>query len=278
MDDTDIRKDSMKASIRYFSGTGNSWRIATACAESFRTAGYAVDTESIRAGRPPDRAAESACFCFPVHSLDLPRNAAAYLRGLPAGHRSIPALLLVTGGDPDNCGWAVETGARILEERGYDVRIGGLVHMPNNWTPFHSPPDPAEAERIIARGVRSAGELVTNFLEGRTRLKAVSLRKFGVIGSVMMRNIYHRRGAYQLWRFFETGLRCTGCGLCERICPTGSIRLADGRPVWSNGCVQCMRCFNYCPARAIRQLEFLLRGNRHRAYRMPGFHPAEEPR
>jgi hypothetical protein len=39
-----------------------------------------------------------------------------------------------------------------------------------------------------------------------------------------------------------------------------------------------MRCFNYCPARAIRQLEFLLRGSRHRANRMPGFHPEKEPR
>jgi ferredoxin len=269
---------SVKASLRYFSGTGNTWRIASACAEALRAAGYETDLESTRAGRPPDPAADAAGFCFPVHALDLPRNAVSYLSGLPTASPPVPALLLVTGGEADNCGWAVETGCRILEGRGYAVRIGDLIRMPDNWTPFHSAPEPGEAERIVARGVLSAGERVAEFLAGGTRRKPLSLRKFGVAGSVLMRTLYHRRGAYKLWMFFETGERCNGCGLCARICPTASIRLERGKPVWSGSCVQCMRCFNFCPNRAIRQLEFLLHGSRHRAQRMPGFHPAAEIR
>jgi ferredoxin len=266
----------MKATVRYFTGTGNSWRIASACAERFTASGYETDWGSIGRENPPDPAADAACFCFPVHALDLPRNAFPYLRGLPPAAKKIPTILLVTGGDPDNCGWALASGARLLADRGYPVRIADLIPMPNNWTPFHSAPDRGKAEPIIGQGVEKAGNIISRFLDGETYIKPISLRKFGAIGSILMRTLFHRRGVYKLWIFFETGSRCNGCGLCARICPTGSIRIEGGKPVWSSGCVQCMRCFNFCPTRAIRQLEPLLHGSRHRAYHLPGFNPLAE--
>jgi ferredoxin len=266
----------MKVSVRYFSGTGNSWRIAAECAERFQASGYEADMESILRGAPPDPAADAVCFCFPVHALDLPRNVFPYLRGLPPSSKNIPTVLLVTGGDPDNCGWALESGVRLLAERGYPVRIADLIPMPDNWTPFHSAPDHETAERSIAQGVQKTDDLVSQFLDGGTRLKPIALRKFGRLGSILMRTLFHRRGVYKMWIFFETGSRCNGCGLCARICPTASIRLKEGKPVWSEGCVQCMRCFNYCPTRAIRQLEPLLHGSRHRIYHLPGFNPIAE--
>jgi ferredoxin len=266
----------MKASVRYFSGTGNSWRIALECAERFRAAGYAIDMESIRAAAPPDPAADAAAFCFPTHALDLPRNAVAYLRGLPAAARPTPALLLVTGGHDDNCGWSIETGVRLLAERGYPVRFGELISMTTNWTPFHSTPDDDEVGRMIEVALQKADSCADRFIAGESRIKPICLRRFGAVGSTVLRTLYHRRGVYQLWKFFEVGSRCNGCGLCARQCPTDSIRMKDGKPVWSGGCVQCMRCFNYCPRRAIRQMEFLLHGSRHRAHKLKEFNPAAE--
>jgi ferredoxin len=266
----------MKAAMRYFSGTGNAWKLAAAGAERLRKFGYETDAASIQTGKPPDPDSAVAAFCFPVHSLDLPRNAVNYLDGLPACGRPIPAVLLVTGSSPDNCGWSLETGMRLLSKRGYTVRIAELVQMPTNWTPFHSGSDAETAARMIAAGVQKTRSLFDRFQSGEICHKPVSLRVFGPVGSGLMRTLYHGRGAYNLWRFFEVGDRCTGCGLCARICPTGSIHMKGKKPVWKATCVQCMRCFNYCPNRAIRQLEFLLHGSRHRAYHLPEFHPAAD--
>jgi ferredoxin len=266
----------MKASIRYFSGTGNTWRIASACAEQLRARGAETDMASIRSGVPPDPVADVACFCFPVHALDLPRNAFPYLRGLPLAPKNVPTILLVTGGDPDNAGWALPSGTRLLSQKGYRVQVADLIQMPINWTPFHSAPERRETDEMIIRGVEKTHRWVERFQDGESWVKPISLQKFGTLGSVLMRTLYHRRGVYNLWRFFNTDSRCNGCGLCARSCPTESIRIEGGKPVWSGGCVQCMRCFNYCPKRAIRQLEPLLHGSRHRAYHLPGFDPLAE--
>ncbi len=51
-------------------------------------------------------------------------------------------------------------------------------------------------------------------------------------------------------RFFCTE-DCDGCGLCEESCPTGHIKMVDGRPVWPKPCLLCAACADVCPNHAI---------------------------
>lgn len=46
---------------------------------------------------------------------------------------------------------------------------------------------------------------------------------------------------------------CIHCGTCEMVCPSTTVRLHEGRPVWHDevGCFYCFACFNFCPAQAI---------------------------
>ena len=48
--------------------------------------------------------------------------------------------------------------------------------------------------------------------------------------------------------------RCTGCGDCVAICPTGCLALSGRRP-WlprPGDCIACAACEFACPAEAIR--------------------------
>lgn len=46
---------------------------------------------------------------------------------------------------------------------------------------------------------------------------------------------------------------CSHCGLCERVCTSGCIRLTAGIPVWTEKhCNMCMACVNRCPQTAIQ--------------------------
>ena len=50
---------------------------------------------------------------------------------------------------------------------------------------------------------------------------------------------------------------CTGCGLCEKLCPAKAIELRGERPIWvKEDCCMCMACINRCPAVAIEYGEY----------------------
>ena len=54
---------------------------------------------------------------------------------------------------------------------------------------------------------------------------------------------------------------CQGCTACMRMCPTGAIRIRDGKAVISdNKCVDCGECIKICPHKAlhIQQDDFAL--------------------
>jgi ferredoxin len=55
-------------------------------------------------------------------------------------------------------------------------------------------------------------------------------------------------------QYFYHDRNCNGCGICERVCLSGKIRLADGTPRWDRGtlCYMCFACLNFCPRRSVQ--------------------------
>jgi Pyruvate/2-oxoacid:ferredoxin oxidoreductase delta subunit len=53
-------------------------------------------------------------------------------------------------------------------------------------------------------------------------------------------------------RLFTVDARCTACGRCMDLCPTGNITAdGEGRPVWGRDCLLCLTCEMKCPQEAI---------------------------
>jgi len=44
---------------------------------------------------------------------------------------------------------------------------------------------------------------------------------------------------------------CTGCSLCEKICPTHNIRVTGKEVAFGDQCTLCVRCVHHCPSQAI---------------------------
>ena len=50
--------------------------------------------------------------------------------------------------------------------------------------------------------------------------------------------------------------KCIGCGLCEKDCPAGKIRVREGRAVYRPECIQCGHCVAVCPRNAVSIPEY----------------------
>jgi ferredoxin len=44
--------------------------------------------------------------------------------------------------------------------------------------------------------------------------------------------------------------QCNGCKVCEKVCPTGNIRVAK-KPEFAHQCQMCFACIHHCPANVI---------------------------
>jgi NAD-dependent dihydropyrimidine dehydrogenase PreA subunit len=259
------------AVFRYFSGTGNSWRVLDVCKTVFEKYSYSALNISITDEMAKsDWNAEFYGFCFPVYSLGLPRIAKKFLNGLPKLEREKRAFIFVTGGDPDNCGWSLAEGMKIMEGRGYKVTNTELFHMPDNWTVFLNPPSKEKASSMLEASEIKIKQSIELFLKDEPFLKPVVLKKFGYIPSRFLNFMFHNIGINRMWQFYKTEDNCSSCGLCEKMCPVGAVVLKDGRPKWNKNCEQCMRCVNYCPKKSIYQMAKI--GGRNQ-YHEPHFKP-----
>jgi ferredoxin len=76
----------------------------------------------------------------------------------------------------------------------------------------------------------------------------------GIAGRVVFGALY--RMAYpavpRMDRLSKADDTCTGCGVCERVCPARNVTLVEGRPVWQSRCEQCLGCLHWCPEDAIQ--------------------------
>ena len=263
----------MKVELKYFSGTGNSYKILETCKEIFIQNGNKATLSSIADNFNLNEDADLIGFCFPVYAFGIPRICRKYLLDLPLFKDPINTFVLITAGAADESGFSVGESTKILKKKGLNVTYSDVIHMPANWTVSMNPPPKEEAQLIINTGIIKAKEIAQAILKGvfyhRTFNYPSKYSKFGFYKEYYLFKWF---GVDNLWRNFRTDETCDSCGLCEKICPTGSIQFADNKPKWLNTCEQCMRCVNYCPKQAIFQKgEGSIKGKN--AYYEPTFKP-----
>jgi len=121
--------------------------------------------------------------------------------------------------------------------------------------------DPAEVFTTAfaeARGL-GAGDLGRIEIVGE-RIQDVEVRDFRPSAAAV--NLFRNRLPSVLYARIQEELlltpavvlqRCTGCGQCIRICPTGAAQ-SNGKKAWivEEKCIHCLCCHESCPGQAIR--------------------------
>ena len=246
----------MKIELRYFTGTGNSLKVLSTCQDLFMENKHSVNLLEIITDEQID-SADLLGFCFPVYAFGIPRICRKYLNELQCFENKQKAFVLVTAGDADESGFSIHEATKILEKKNCTIIYTGVVQMPINWTtspqpPF--PPDKEEAKLIIEKGVNLTKTMTLEIIAGTNKFHKFNYpKRYSKLKFYSDYLLFKYLGISNLWRNFKVYESCTGCGICARICPTGSVKIVDKKPVWTSTCEQCMRCVNYCTNEAIFQ-------------------------
>lgn len=159
----------MDIELRYFSGTGNSYKVIHTCKEIFDQQGSKTTLASITDNAEIHQDTDLIGFCFPVYAFGIPRISRKYLLDLPQFKQPISTFVLITAGDPDEPGLSIEESTSILQRKGLRVIYSDVVHMPANWTVSMNPPTREEAQLIIDTGVEKTSGIAQELLAGVSR-------------------------------------------------------------------------------------------------------------
>jgi ferredoxin len=253
--------------LYYFSGTGNTYLVVQAMAETFSDAGIETHVAPIDMDVPvrvaPDRALGLA---FPVAYQSTYPFLWRYFRALPAG-QSAEAFMVDTMGGMS--GAIVGRLKAVMVRKGYEPIGACEIQMPMNF--WLVDPEKMGHSEMIDRGLQRARSYACDLIQGRShwgRIPLLADLAYGVY--LLYRGLIFTRPNQRLFRIRNEPGRCISCGRCARSCPVKNIAIAEDaegnlRPVFMDRCEFCLKCLAQCPEQAN---SFIM--NRERVYRAPG--------
>ena len=244
--------------IVYFSQGGTTARVAESIAAGLRAAEWQVTLCNMKDKQPPSLDGYDLLgIGAPAYYYRAPFKVMDYLNSLPPLN-GLPALVFVLYGT-----YIGDTGNAIrqvlsrkgAQEVGYFHCYGADFFLPYLKEGYLFSPDRPTAEEL-AKAERFGRE-AANRVASQEYAKAKDdpppaaiyrLERF-LTNRWLSKQVYSR-----LFRI--DAKKCTSCGLCIKLCPTGNIvEVKQGRLTFGRKCLLCLNCEMLCPEGAITSPE-----------------------
>jgi len=228
----------MNTTIYYFTGTGNSLKVAKDLAIQLK------DTELIQISKNNLEAktkADKIGIVFPVYFSGLPLMVKDFLEKLKIDKKTYVFAIPTCGRSP---GRAIKQIQDILKLKEIELSSAFTVIMPGNYQIMYSPASLEKQKQIFTEEQTNIVAIAESINKG----KIVKLNAKGILDAV----IYSFFKPYKQDKNFRVDTKCNGCSTCSKVCPADNIKIVDKKPVWQNKCEQCMACMQWCPQQSIQ--------------------------
>lgn len=243
----------MSAEIYYLSGTGNSLHAAKELGKRI------PDTELIPIAGLKDKPGisskrDTVGFVFPVHFMTAPKIVFRVLERLDL--HSAQYIFAVATRCETPCRIMYEQIEKILKKKGKRLDSYMTVTMASNDPKFRNwKPCPQEKldamEAVLQRKLDLFRNIVLNREEFHEEDREITFQvsplaeRLGVLAAAFFGDGREK---------FYADPGCSGCGTCEKVCPSSKIRMVNGKPEWQkkHDCFSCYACLNFCPEKAVQ--------------------------
>jgi ferredoxin/flavodoxin len=254
----------MSTDIYYFSGTGNSLFVAKELQKRISESNI-IPIASLMTKTTVDSSADVIGFVFPVHALTIPIVVRKFIQKLNMINGKYIFAVATREGTVFR---GFEKIDQLLKKKKRRLSSHFILQMYNNDSRHGSQyekyivPTKSEIlalekvvleqldlikEIIITKGIRR--EKDTNYT-----IKTASNPILGFLIEkivIFLMNIAEYFGGANYFYYDD---KCTGCGICERVCLSKKIKMVDQKPTWQKDilCYMCFACLNFCPKVAVQ--------------------------
>ena len=240
--------------IYWFTGTGNSLYTAKMLADAMGD----TDLAPIASGVPTEVVGGEGCkigFVFPSYYGDLPRLVRAFAEDLSILPGTDLFAVVTMGAFGQGSIKAIDD---LFTDKGLILRYGVGVRINGNYILSYDPAIfGAKSDSRITSKLNKADKQIQRIAE-EIKSGKQKIRKNNITAKTLYNDIV------SLDSGFAANEKCTGCGLCERICPVDNIKMTEGIPVWQHHCEHCVACICWCPTAAINNGQATEKRTRYR--------------
>ena len=247
--------------ILYFSATGNSLAVARQLAEQLNEQ-FMPLIEAVQQDLTNER---RIGLVFPTYDFNLPPAMPEMVARLKISPQSYVFTVVTCGSMAGNCIWVLR---RILRKKGIELAYSHKVSMPDNSAlAFGRNPNKqlGKFQRVPARMEQIIREL-------QAESHTLHYSWFGLLSWLLGRPAV-TRGMIHCMGPKVNPAKCTGCGICSRVCPMKNIRLTDKKAITGDHCTVCLACVHACALQAFTTNG--LQTHKERQYRHPQIQPKD---
>jgi len=253
-----------RVAIYYFSGTGNSLHVARELQKRIPDT-VIIPILSLLNKDVIEAKGETTGFVFPVYLQSTPIPVREFIKKIYFKPNQF--LFAVT----TNCGYPGKVNLyleKLLKRRDKELDFYYTLKMVSNSPKGLQPSFMVNqhwANAITKQAIFTLEEKVQKDLD--IIVKAVMNREKNIgknspnPPNILVKSIHQLLQLPLQWNVertnakigFYTDSTCTGCGICERVCPSNKIKMNNSKPLWQDNvrCYYCYACFNFCPEQSI---------------------------
>jgi len=226
--------------IYYFSGTGNCLATARKINENSLYKNEIISIPSVIS--KPLIKADRVGLVFPVYCHKVPKLVEQFL--LKAEFASSPYIYAVAT-HAGAVGQSLFDVQNLFEKKNQSLSLGIELAMPGNAIAIAPG---IEIERLSSLEQRAAEIAKLTDIQSKGHIDGNNGITENIRNKIV--DLIAYKYIFAPKRFKITG-NCTGCGICEKICPVNNIRMVESKPIWGNDCAACLACFHWCPKEAV---------------------------
>lgn len=235
--------------LYYFSGTGNSLKIAKDIGSALGNHELISIPKLLRENESPVVEGSLVGLVFPTYFARPPVIIRELVERAELG--DIGYLFLIADGG-GMFGRVLKICAKAIKEKGKSVDAGFIIGMPGNHPKMAEAQEKTPEEHYAAEAVRSRD--IAESVKARKRGKLET--NFGPLGFVVshlfFKKPYKLSKAHSLDQAFWVTEECNNCSTCRQVCPMKNIIETKGKPEWLHDCINCNACYHHCPQEAIQ--------------------------
>lgn len=236
----------MKTVIYYFSGTGNSLKVARDLASKIEDS--IVYSIPVAMEENRELPADKVGIIFPVYAWGMPMIVKKFIARFKDNDPRYFFSVATCGGSSAG---TLQQVANFMKSKGIKLSAGFSVQMPTNYIVWGDAISEERQKAMFVQWEKRLEDIAATIAKG----ESCPVEKDSAFANLFLTGVAYKLSMpnfAKMDRSFRVDEKCNHCGVCFRICPVRNIEMKDGKPEWKHKCEQCLACIQWCPKEAIQ--------------------------